>query len=44
LDKDGLITIGRKDLDSIKSTFSTIDEFANEDPSLEGISLLETVK
>lgn len=44
LDKDGLITKARKNIKELSQFFDDIEQFAKEDVSMEGASLINVVK
>jgi len=43
IDQDGLITKGRKNLEEMEDLFHDLSSFADDDTSLEGMSLLDTI-
>jgi len=43
IDQDGLITKGRKNLAEMEDLFYDLSSFAVDDPSLEGLSLIDTI-
>ena len=44
IDQDGLITKGRKNLAEMEDLFYDLSSFAVDDTSLEGLSLIDTIK
>ena len=44
IDQDGLITKGRKNLAEMEDLFYDLSSFAVDDKSLEGLSLIDTIK
>ena len=44
LDKDGLITKDRRNLDELRVNFDTINNFARDEKDMEGMGLYDLVK